>query len=463
MFRHIVLFVWLAFAFGCESGSEFLIKGDLGDYAQDGEVVLTQYTSLVGENEQFAATPIVDGRFEVRGDTWAPRMVTLKVRVEDQTRDSVRLIIEPGEELRVTYGDWLTGLRVEGGHYHSKIISSWQESEEYIEALSQYRDVMTRKRELAEVEDDVAEEEEDAAEVKDDAAEEEEVAAEVKDAAAEVKDAAAEVKEVAAEVKDAAAEVKDAAAEVGDDVAEVEVDAAQEEIDAANEALSDEAWQLYEALQSIEKEALKDWVMQTEDPLASFLAMELGGRDESKTVPVRLDELEPFLSAEQVKRQVLPMRRRAETYARIASNAASLDIGEMADDFTALDLNGTPVSFHDVLEEHEIVLIDFWASWCGPCIVQFTHLKSLREQFHDRGFEIVGFSVDADAGDWLEASEEHAIPWPNLSDQKAMSSPVTIQFGVTVLPLNYLIGSDKLILGKGLTPEAIEAELSSRL
>ena len=393
MFRPVVLFAWLAFAFGCASGSEFLIRGDLGDFARDGEVVLTQYTSLIGENEQFAAVPIVDGRFEVSGDTWAPRMVTLKVRVEDQTRGSVRLIIEPGEELRVTYGDWLTGLRVEGGHYHRKIISSWQESDEYIEALSQYRDVMTRKKELAEVEDD----------------------------------------------------------------------AAEVEIDAAKEALSDEAWKSYEALQSIEKEALNAWVLQIEDPLASFLAMELGGRDESKTVPVRLDELEPFLSAEQVKRQVLPMRRRAETYARIASNAASLDIGELADDFTALDLNGTPVRFHDVLDDHELVLIDFWASWCGPCIVQFPHLKSLREQFHDRGFEIVGFSVDADAGDWLEASEEHAIPWPNLSDQKAMSSPVTIQFGVTVLPMNYLIGSDRRILGKGLTPEAIEAELSARL
>ena len=414
MFRPVVLFAWLAFAFGCDSGSEFLIRGDLGDFARDGEVVLTQYTSLVGENEQFAAVPIVDGRFEVRGDTWAPRMVTLKVRVEDQTRDSVRLIIEPGEELRVTYGDWLTGLRAEGGNYHRKLISSWQESDEYIEALSQYRDVMTRKKELAEVEDD-------------------------------------------------AAEVEDEATEVEDDAAEVEIDAAEVEIDAAKEALSDEAWKSYEALQSIEKEALNAWVLQTKDPLASFLAMELGGRDESKTVPVRLDELEPFLSAEQVKRQVLPMRRRAETYARIASNAASLDIGELAEDFTASDLNGTPVRFHDVLEKHEIVLIDFWASWCGPCIVQFPHLKSLREQFHDRGFEIVGFSVDADAGDWLEASEEHAIPWPNLSDQKAMSSPVTIQFGVTVLPMNYLIGSDRRILGKGLTPEAIEAELSARL
>ena len=266
-----------------------------------------------------------------------------------------------------------------------------------------------------------------------------------------------------AEVEDDAAEVEDEATEVEDDAAEVEIDAAEVEIDAAKEALSDEAWKSYEALQSIEKEALNAWVLQTKDPLASFLAMELGGRDESKTVPVRLDELEPFLSAEQVKRQVLPMRRRAETYARIASNAASLDIGELAEDFTASDLNGTPVRFHDVLEKHEIVLIDFWASWCGPCIVQFPHLKSLREQFHDRGFEIVGFSVDADAGDWLEASEEHAIPWPNLSDQKAMSSPVTIQFGVTVLPMNYLIGSDRRILGKGLTPEAIEAELSARL
>ena len=400
MFRPVVLFAWLAFAFGCDSGSEFLIRGELGDFARDGEVVLTQYTSLIGENEQFAAVPIVDGRFEVSGDTWAPRMVTLKVRVEDQTRDSVRLIIEPGEELRVTYGDWLTGLRVEGGHYHRKIISSWQESDEYIEALVQYRDVMTRKKELAEIEDDAA---------------------------------------------------------------EVEIDAAEVEIDAAKEALSDEAWQLYESLQAIEQEALNAWVLQIEDPLASFLAMELGGRDEAKTIPARLDELEPLLSPEQVKRQVLPMRRRAETRARIESNAASLDIGVLAEDFTALDLNGTPVRFHDVLDEHELVLIDFWASWCGPCIVQFPHLKSLREQFHDRGFEIVGFSVDSDAEDWREASEEHAIPWLNLGDQKAMTSPVPIQFGVTILPLNYLIGSDRRILGKGLTPEAIDAELSARL
>ena len=421
MFRPVVLLAWLAFAFGCDSGSEFLIKGDLGDFARDGEVVLTQYTSLIGENEQFAAVLIVDGRFEVSGDTWAPRMVTLKVRVEDQTSGSVRLIVEPGEELRVTYGDWLTGLRAEGGHYHRKLISSWQESDEYIEALSQYRDVMTRKKELAEIEDAAAEEEDDAAEVEDDAA------------------------------------------EVEDGAVEVEIDATEVEIDAAKEALSDEAWKSYEALQSIEKEALNAWVLQTKDPLASFLAMELGGRDESKTIPARLDELEPFLSAEQVKRQVLPMRRRAETRARIESNAASLDIGELAEDFTALDLNGTPVRFHDVLDDHELVLIDFWASWCGPCIVQFPHLKSLREQFHDRGFEIVGFSVDSDAEDWREASEEHAIPWLNLGDQKAMTSPVTIQFGVTVLPLNYLIGSDRRILGKGLTPEAIEAELSARL
>ncbi|MCY4532664.1 MAG: hypothetical protein OXC84_10105, partial [Gammaproteobacteria bacterium] len=61
------------------------------------------------------------------------------------------------------------------------------------------------------------------------------------------------------------------------------------------------------------------------------------------------------------------------------------------------------------------------------------------------------------------ASEEHAIPWLNLGDQKAMTSPVPIQYGVTVLPLNYLIGSDRRILGKGLTPEAIDAELSARL
>ena len=87
-------------AWGCESGTGYRIHGDLGEIVQDGEVVLTQYTALVSEREEFAAAPIEEGRFELRGDTRAPRFVTLKVLVDGQTEQTIDLIVEPDEDVR---------------------------------------------------------------------------------------------------------------------------------------------------------------------------------------------------------------------------------------------------------------------------------------------------------------------------------------------------------------------------
>ena len=385
----IVLLACLAW--GCESGTEFRIHGDLGEIVQDGEVVLTQYTALVSEREEFVAAPIEDGLFELRGDTWAPRLVRLKILVDGQTQQTIDLIVEPGEDVLVSYGDWVSGLSAEGGPYHQRLIASWQAGPEYLEALDNYRDIMTRKRAL-----------EDAG-------------------------------------------INPTGFVEGES------------------SLLDRAWAGWEAIQAIKDEALGAWVRQREDPLASYLALELGGRDETTTVLATLDELEPLLPEEVVLRQLLSMRLRSEVMEQIADNADGFALGERVTDFAVPDLDGNPVRLYDLLAENELVLIDFWAAWCAPCLAQFPLLKELRAQYRGSGFEILGFSVDAEEQVWRDTSEEYELPWPDVSDQLALSSPVAIRYGATILPFNYLIDSDGRVLGKRLMPGDLEAEIAARL
>ena len=187
------------------------------------------------------------------------------------------------------------------------------------------------------------------------------------------------------------------------------------------------------------------------------------GRDETTTVLATLDELEPLLPDEIVRRQLMPMRARSEVVEQIVSDASGFDIGERVTDFTAPDLAGRPVRLYDLLAENEIVLIDFWATWCAPCLAQFPLLKELRAEYRGRGFEILGFSVDAEEQVWRDTSEEYELTWPDVSDQQALSSPVAIRYGATILPFNYLLDSEGRVLGKRLMPGDLEAALAERL
>ena len=117
------------------------------------------------------------------------------------------------------------------------------------------------------------------------------------------------------------------------------------------------------------------------------------------------------------------------------------------------------MSLSDVLLQHDIVLIDFWASWCGPCVASFQKFKELRETYGPEGFEIVAISIDREREDWEDSSTEHEIPWLNLGELESWHGAVAIEYGVHFVPKSYLVDSNGCILQKDLPTASLEEVL----
>ena len=127
-----------------------------------------------------------------------------------------------------------------------------------------------------------------------------------------------------------------------------------------------------------------------------------------------------------------------EAIDRIAkmSAQAKIAIGTEILDFTAEYLSGESVSLNELQQEKSLVLLEFWASWCGPCRVEIPHMKKAYERFKDKGFEIVSFTIDDSKEDWELASEEEELPWPNVG--MGEEAEAATKYSVTGVPANYL-------------------------
>lgn len=140
----------------------------------------------------------------------------------------------------------------------------------------------------------------------------------------------------------------------------------------------------------------------------------------------------------------------------------ALAVGKPYRDIVAVDADGRSVKLSDVLAKNKLVLLDFWASWCGPCRGEFPHLAKTYQEFHKDGFEIYAVSLDDARGDWLKALREeranpgeHGIPWINLVDP-GFEGKSAAAYGVLSLPTNYLIDSDGKIVGVNMRDWGVE-------
>ncbi|MCY3840997.1 MAG: TlpA disulfide reductase family protein [Gammaproteobacteria bacterium] len=133
-------------------------------------------------------------------------------------------------------------------------------------------------------------------------------------------------------------------------------------------------------------------------------------------------------------------------------------------DFTAFNLAGEEVRLRDVLRENQYTLVEFWASWCGPCIAEIPHLQEAYERFRSNGFEILAVNLDDDPENWRVASEEdYDINWLNVSDNQAFGSPVAKLYRVKAIPANFLVSTEGKTVARHLRGTDVSATLAGLL
>ena len=391
---------------------KFTISGDLSSIDKD----LSQAHILVLEvGDNRSSTKAIssgnmlplNGKFLFEGEAQHPTVVQITVSTLgvsgvsdlDSFFDQTSAIVEPGAEILIhSQGEHDELVATSGAGRHANVIESWRQSSEYLELEDRFA---------------VAE----------------------------------------AEFEDKQAALWSA------------VNAAVKEL---NDYVGDESHEhlaLERKLAEIRAGKLQSIAKNSDDPLDSLLAMEMGAyalNSENRSEAIEVyDKLAEVLHDDLVAQRVTPAREKLVSQIKSEQNDADLVPGQKVPDFTLANLEEKETILYDVLAENELVLVEFWASWCGPCIASFPKLKDLHSTYNKNGFEIVSVSIDSDSHHWEQASEEHDLPWIDVGEMSGWDGETATTYGVQFVPKSYLIDREGNILQKDLNPDDLEEYLSS--
>ena len=152
-----------------------------------------------------------------------------------------------------------------------------------------------------------------------------------------------------------------------------------------------------------------------------------------------------------------------KAFAKLMDEVGYTAIGAMAPDFTQLDVNDKPVKLSDFRGKY--VLLDFWASWCGPCRAENPNVVKAFNTYKDKNFTVLGVSLDQpgkkDA--WLAAIKADGLDWTQVSDLKFWDNSAAKKYRIRAIPQNFLIDPSGKIVGKNLRGEALSQKLEALL
>ncbi len=138
-------------------------------------------------------------------------------------------------------------------------------------------------------------------------------------------------------------------------------------------------------------------------------------------------------------------------------------IGKKYTNVTLHNGRGEKVKLSEAIGQGKYVLVDFWASWCGPCMGEMPYLKECYAKYKDKGFEIVGISLDKNRAAWINAIAQKELSWPQYSDLDQFDNEAASTYQVSSIPWNFLCDPEGTIIAISLRGEALAEKLAEVL
>jgi len=219
------------------------------------------------------------------------------------------------------------------------------------------------------------------------------------------------------------------------------------------EQLKTEIDKVYQDLVSKWQNELAQKAMQYKDKLASaYIALQM--------LPPR-NYLDVYQEIDKTLGSKHPHHPMVQILRRIVAEQTALAEGTPCPEIALPDPNGKEIRLSSF--KGKVVLIDFWASWCKPCRIEMPNMVALYKKYKEKGFEILGVSLDKDKDKWVQAIKEDGITWPQVSDLKFWNSEAVKLFNVKAIPYTVLVDKEGKIFAKGLRGAELEDAVKKAL